>query len=80
LHTIDVPFFFVAGNMDQLAPPAAVIDAYARVSSTDKRLTILSRANGYRGDYGHVDLILGRDAPAEVYPAIAKWLIAHDTP
>jgi hypothetical protein len=32
------------------------------------------RAHGHRVDYGHVDLILGRAAPLEVFPAVAGWL------
>jgi hypothetical protein len=32
------------------------------------------RRNGHSVDYGHVDLILGRTAPEEVFPPIAAWL------
>jgi len=79
LSHIEVPIFFVAGAMDQLARPVAIFDAYSRVSSTDKRIEILSRANGYSHDYGHVDMVLGESAPEEVFPMLAEWLVAHDT-
>ncbi len=78
MERIQVPFFFVAGMLDQLAPPAVVMSAYQSVASTDKRLAVLGRANGYRRDYGHVDLCLGETAPGEVFPLLADWIIDHD--
>lgn len=78
MKRIRTPIFFIAGALDQLAPPAVLLEAYARISSTDKRIEILSRANGYRADYGHVDMAMGTHAPDEVFPLIARWLADHD--
>ena len=78
LSAIWVPIFFVAGALDQLAPPSVMAEAFRRVSSTDKRIEVLSRANGYRADYGHVDLAIGRHAPREAWPLYLRWLVAHD--
>ncbi len=78
LASITTPILFVAGALDHLAPPAALYEGYRRVASTDKRIEVLSRANGYRADYGHVDLALGEASPDEVYPLVAAWLVAHD--
>ena len=75
---IDVPILFVAGALDHLAPPAVVMDGFRRVRSADKRIVVLSRANGFRHDYGHVDMTIGETAPAEVFPLLGEWLGEHD--
>ena len=35
---------------------------------------VLSRANGYSHDYGHVDMLLGLTAADEVLPLLVDWL------
>jgi pimeloyl-ACP methyl ester carboxylesterase len=61
------PALFVAGERDELAPPA-VVEAAFRAWGGPKR--IWGRGHGY----GHADLILGRDAPEVVYPVIRQFL------
>ena len=78
MERIEVPMLFLAGALDQLAPPAVLLDGYERVSSPDKKLEVLGVANGYSQDYGHVDLCIGKSAPDEVYPLIGNWLLEHD--
>lgn len=78
MSQIEVPIFFVVGSLDQMAPPVVMIDAFKRVRSKDKQIEILSRANGYTHDYGHVDLVLGKSAPAEVYPLLERWLVKNE--
>lgn len=78
LTRIETPTFFIAGAQDQLAPPAVLMYAYRTVASVDKRIAVLSQANGYSHDYGHLDLAIGQHAPLEVYPLIATWLMSHD--
>jgi hypothetical protein len=39
-----------------------------------KEFRICSRAQGMRVNYGHFDLLIGRDAPDEVYPMVEAWL------
>jgi len=74
MKKIDVPIFFVVGSLDQMAPPSVMVEAFQKVKSANKRIEILSRANGYAHDYGHVDLVLGKSAPREVFPLLEKWL------
>ena len=78
MAAVEVPVFFVAGALDQLAPPAQALEAFARVGSTAKRVEVFGRANGYAHDYGHVDLVLGQTAAAEVFPVLLDWLVEHD--
>jgi polyhydroxyalkanoate synthase len=66
---VDIPLLVVAGTKDRIVPPASVRPAYERSRSTDK---------SYREfPLGHVDLIVGRDAPATVWASIADWLTAR---
>jgi fermentation-respiration switch protein FrsA (DUF1100 family) len=64
----------LAGSRDLLAPPEAVSSAYEALGSPHKVLRVLGRAHGDRTDYGHIDLVLGRHAPEEVFAPIADWL------
>lgn len=65
----DVPLLVVAGTRDSLAPPRSVKPAYDRSRSTDKT---------YREfPVGHIDMVLGRDAPTSVWPALRTWLEAR---
>jgi len=77
LSEIRVPILFIAGLLDNLAPPSSVKAAYDRVSSQDKTFRNFSRANGDSADYGHVDLVAGKKVREEVFPEIVKWLSEH---
>jgi pimeloyl-ACP methyl ester carboxylesterase len=61
------PALFVAGEKDGIAPPAAVEEAF-HAWGGPKRLWIPER------DYGHADVLLGRNAPEVVFPAIRDFL------
>ena len=39
---------------------------------------VLSLKNGFSADYGHGDLIMGRNSPKEVYPKVAEWIAEMD--
>jgi pimeloyl-ACP methyl ester carboxylesterase len=65
----DVPLLVIAGSHDGLAPPESVRPACERSRSLDKT---------YREfPLGHIDLVLGRDAPYTVWPLIRTWLTAR---
>jgi pimeloyl-ACP methyl ester carboxylesterase len=74
LAHITTPALIIAGAADRLAPPELVRFAYDHVSSTRKQYREFSIRNGDSADYGHVDLVFGRRAPEEVFPAIATWI------
>ena len=68
---MDVPLLVVAGANDDLAPPASVRPAYARSASTDKT---------YRAvPLGHIDLLVGREAPKLTWNVVESWLSARAT-
>jgi poly(3-hydroxyalkanoate) synthetase len=56
----------IAGQHDDLAPPASVKPAYDRSRSNDRSYRELP--------FGHVDLLIGRDAPQLTWPLVETWL------
>ena len=65
----DLPLLVIAGRYDDLAPPASVKPAYERSRSTDRTYRELP--------FGHIDLLVGREAPLLTWPLIESWLIQH---
>jgi pimeloyl-ACP methyl ester carboxylesterase len=77
LPRINTPALLLAGPRDVLATPDAVKATYEALGSADKQFMICSRAQGMRVNYGHFDLVIGRESPAEIYPLVARWLDGH---
>ncbi|MBI4950875.1 MAG: alpha/beta fold hydrolase [Myxococcales bacterium] len=68
-EALDLPLLVIAGSEDSLAPPESVEPAFARSHSSDKTYRVFPR--------GHIDIIMGRDAPLTVWPLILAWLHTH---
>jgi pimeloyl-ACP methyl ester carboxylesterase len=65
----DKPLLVIAGQFDSLAPPESVYPVIERSRSRDKT---------YREfPLGHIDMVLGRDAPTSVWPLLKTWLNAR---
>ncbi|MBX3269558.1 MAG: alpha/beta hydrolase [Sandaracinaceae bacterium] len=63
---LDRPLLVVAGTEDGLAPPESVRPAYDRSRSSDKT---------YRAfPFGHIDLVVGKEATRTVWPLVRNWL------
>ena len=65
-EAMDLPLLIIAGSVDGLAPPEAVRPAYERSCSSDKTYRVFPR--------GHIDIVMGRDAPLTIWPLILAWL------
>lgn len=74
LSTLRTPLLVIAGRGDSVAPVDRVAPWVTRAGSADKELVVASRANGFRHDYGHLDLAMGDAAAAEIHPRILAWL------
>jgi polyhydroxyalkanoate synthase subunit PhaC len=62
----NLPLLVVAGANDDLAPPASVRPGFTLSRSTDKT---------YREvPLGHIDLIVGRDAPLMTWSLVSQWI------
>ena len=74
LGRITTPLLIMSGKADRLSPADATAYAYEKVRSRDKTHRELSEENGFSADYGHIDMVFGKNAPGEVYPLIREWL------
>ena len=69
------PALFVGAALDQLAPPDVVAASHA-LWGGEKDMFIAGIDTGCGCDYGHTDILLGRSAPAEVFPRVRDWLVS----
>ena len=65
-ESLDLPLLVIAGERDDLAPPASVEPGFARSRSTDKTYRVFPR--------GHIDILMGRDCPQTIWPLLLSWL------
>jgi hypothetical protein len=69
----DLPLLVISGDMDHLMMPEDARVAYDLSGSSDRQYRMFGLEDtGYR--WGHLDLILGHQAPRHVWPLIADWL------
>jgi len=80
LPKVRVPLLIIGGGDDPIAPPAALKKIYREVGSPDRDLMIFWSDPEEDVSYGHFDLILGRNAPTEVFRLVRDWLKLHATP
>jgi alpha-beta hydrolase superfamily lysophospholipase len=65
-ESMDLPLLVIAGANDDLAPPASVRPAFTRSGAADKTYRVVP--------LGHIDLIVGRDAPLMTWSLVTRWL------
>jgi len=61
-----LPLLAVSGSVDLLANPGSVKPLFERSRASDKRYLEV--------DAGHGDLLVGKQAPEQVWPVVGKWL------
>jgi len=78
ISNLRLPLLFIAGTGDhRFAPPDACRGLFERAGSPDKLFVEAGRDTGFSRDYGHVELVVSRDAQGEIWPLLADWLAAH---
>ena len=77
LSDVQTPMLFLAGRADRVVSPERVLAYHDAVGTTDKAFVVLSKANGFSGDYGHLDPCCSREVEQEVFPLIEMWLDTH---
>jgi pimeloyl-ACP methyl ester carboxylesterase len=65
-EAMDLPLLVLSGMNDDLAPPASVRPAFERSRSKDKTYKTVP--------LGHIDLLVGRDAPLSTWPLVTNWI------
>lgn len=68
---LNKPLLVIAGSEDDVAPPSSVKPAYEQSRSTDRSYRLFPA--------GHVDLVLGRNAPITIWPTISRWLSQRES-
>ncbi len=79
LSTCRQPALFLAAPRDPLAPPDAVRASFEAWGGP-RTYVEFGREGGHSTDYGHTDLLVGRNAHAEVFPVVSAWLAGHVRP
>lgn len=73
MANITTPVIVVAGRLDRIAVAPSVKDGY-RALGGKKEWLLITRANGSRGEYGHMDLVIGERAGSEVWSKVLGFL------
>jgi predicted alpha/beta hydrolase len=74
LDRVEVPVFAMGGSVDRIAPAASVRALVSRLRGPDVRYREMGKAFGDGADYGHGDLLVGRNAREEVFPQLLDYL------
>jgi len=75
---LKVPILFITGSTDPFTPHHYFRKAFKKIGSKKKEWMVFGKKYGHATNYGHLDLILGKNAQKEVYPIIANWLKQND--
>lgn len=79
LERVDVPVLGLSGNWDMFCPAAGGRRTVAMFGSSSKQHVCFGPWWGTaRRNYGHFDVICGKDAAQEVWPYITNFLEQHD--
>ena len=73
LPQLEAPLLVIAGRGDQIAPADRVRPLFEQAGSSEKAWFLAGRVSGLQHDYGHLDLVIGDAAAAEIYPRIVDW-------
>lgn len=72
---VTTPVLSVVGQNDHSDPAKYCQDFYELCGSKQKEFKILAENNGFSRDFGHIDMIVSKDAAKEVWPLVTKWLV-----
>lgn len=71
---LDLPLLAMVGQNDQSDPVKYCQRFFELCGSENKQFKILAKDQGYSRDFGHVDMIVSKEAAAEVWPELSQWL------
>lgn len=69
-----LPMLAIAAVADS-TDSAASCEKFAKLYGGTKEVWLLGKEQGYARDYGHVDMVVSKDAAKEVWPRISAWLV-----
>ena len=62
------------GAQKDKGDPAKYCQKLAQAISKNSEYHLLSKKNGYSKDYGHVNMVISKEAEREVWPKLINWL------
>lgn len=71
--SFQLPMLLASASDDRQCPREGLEETGRALSA---KVLHFGAAHGHRAEYGHFDLLLGRNAPDEVWPELARWLSA----
>jgi poly(3-hydroxyalkanoate) synthetase len=71
---VDIPLLAMVGKSDQSDPAKYCQRFYEACGSDQKVFKLLAKEEGYSRDFGHVDMVVSKDAAKEVWPELTSWL------
>lgn len=74
LAQVQVPLLAVAGAGDHQDPVWACRKLFDQFGSPERQFLVLGKAQGLSEDFGHVQMLVSRQAQAEVWPQVERWL------
>lgn len=77
LQSITTPTLVVVGSKDRLCPPRHTRNGWEEIGSDDKRFFVAGTEEGLAAEYGHIDLVFGKRAGAEVVSQTLAWAASH---
>lgn len=73
---LGVPLLNVAGVADTTDPVNGCQRFGELYGGGNKENLLLGKVQGFSRDYGHIDMVVSKDAACEVWPRISAWLAA----
>ena len=71
---LTLPVLSMVGESDKSDPAKYCYRFFQACGSTKKTFSLLSKEEGFSKSYGHIDMIVSKDAAVEVWPKIKQWL------
>ena len=69
-----IPLLAIAAAADESDPAKACLKFAALYGGEQKEQILAGKKDGFSRDYGHVDLVVSKDAATEIWPRISDWL------
>lgn len=74
LAEVRVPVMAVAALGDKQDPPWACEKLLKQFGSPLSEFLCLGKKHGFSGDFGHVEMLISKEAQREVWPLLEQWL------
>ena len=74
LSEVQVPLLAVGATGDVQDPAWACRKLYEQFSAAPRHFLLLGKAHGFSGDFGHIEMLVSKEAQREVWPLIEHWL------